>query len=90
MHCHSTAAFLSQFLVPVLRSHLLLREVAGLELEVYAVQGHYFSEQLGLNLLGELLESIAVEEVPAFTGMSMEIQEEAESKSTKSLPFVGL
>ena len=78
VHGHPATTFFSEFFVPVFRGHLLLAEIAGLILEVGAVQRHHLSVELALHLLLEGFEGVSVEEVSAFAGVGMEIQKEAQ------------
>lgn len=70
---HSPAAFLCHGFVPVLGGHVLEGEVAILVLKVDAVEGQQLGEELGFDLLAEVVEGVAVEEVSLFACVGVQV-----------------
>jgi hypothetical protein len=53
---------------------VLFRKVAGLELEIRAVQGQQLAEHKSLNLLREIIQSIPINEIALPRPMCMQIK----------------
>ena len=66
-------AFFGHILLLVLGLHVFFAEVALLVIEVKAVLRKHLCEKLGLDLLHELIDGVAVEEGAFFAGMGMQI-----------------
>lgn len=71
---YSATAFFADVLVLILRLHVLAREDALFELKADAVLTEQFGEQLALNLLNKLINSVAESEVALVGGMGVQVQ----------------
>lgn len=73
-----TALFADIF-IPILSFHVFSREYALLELKIDAVLGEHFGVELTFNLLDELIDGVAKNEVTFESWVSMEIKVHEES-----------
>lgn len=72
-HYPSTSLF-REILVTIFAAHLIFREIAVLVLEAFMIHAVYLTEDLRLDLLYEIVDSIAVDE-GAFLGvMRVEVE----------------
>lgn len=76
MHNYPSASLLGQVLVSVLSIHVLLAEVAVLVLETLIIHGNQFTENLALDLLHEIIDGIAVDEVALLGVVGMQVEVE--------------
>ena len=70
---HPPAALLSHVLVTVLCVHVVLTEGTDQEVKLGTIDAQQFGEQLGLCLLRQGLESVAVDEVAFFLGVRVQV-----------------
>lgn len=71
---YSSASLFGLVLIAVFGFHVLTGKDALLELEIYAVFTKHLREDLTLNLLNELVDSVSEGEVSLESGVSMQIE----------------
>lgn len=76
MHNNPATSFLRPLLVPILRVHLFLTEIAILILKPTMVQSKQFTEDLTLNLLDKVIDGISVYEMTFLGVVGVEVEVE--------------
>jgi len=75
MYDNPGTALLGHLLIPISGSHLLLAEVARLELHMLADGGKVLGEQHALCLLPCVADGVAEQEAALFVGVAVQVEE---------------
>jgi hypothetical protein len=71
MEHHPTASLLGMILITIFKRHMVFRETAILVVELHAVHGQYFREDLCLDLLLDFVNRVAIDEIAFLLRMRM-------------------
>ncbi len=75
MNHNSSAPLLRHLFILVPRTHLLLTEVAGLELYIFAYGGKMFGKEDAFSMQALVIYVVAEEEATFLVGMAVEVEE---------------